>query len=235
MSKYWRGPREERHPTGKAAQDSEHRIGIRRFFRHTLQYVPVLNHLAVVVEAEDVDTGPVGIAGPCLVAVQHHVAPLGDDALELDMLARILGGHTYKVVDEGLLAVADVGVVLNVRVARVERDGLGGAALVEHQVVEGDDALLVPLEGDGHTAVSLAARGSFPDPHRSGSTLNAFRSTLNNIRSTLNDFRSTLNDFRSTLNDSRSTLNTFRSTLNTICSKLNNRRSTSNNFCLTQL
>jgi hypothetical protein len=89
-------------------------------------------------------------AGPGLVAVQHDVVSLGDHAFELHVLARELGGHADEVIDEGLFAVADVGIVLDVHVAGVERDRIGGTALVEHQIVESGDGLLVALEIGGH-------------------------------------------------------------------------------------
>ncbi len=85
---------------------------------------------AVVLQAEDVDTGVVVIAGPDLVAVEHDEVALGDDPLELLALAWILARHAFEVVDEGLLRVPDVRVVLDADVAREPLDGLGGMAPV---------------------------------------------------------------------------------------------------------
>ena len=80
--------------------------------RDDLEHIPVFDDLAVAVEAEDVDARVVVIAGPVLKAVQHDVVAFCDGPLELDPLARILGGHALEVVDERLLAVTDAGVVL---------------------------------------------------------------------------------------------------------------------------
>ena len=59
--------------------------------------------LPVVVEAEDVDAGIAVITRPRLAEVQHDVAILGDGALEVDALVRVLGCHALEVV-EGLFA-----------------------------------------------------------------------------------------------------------------------------------
>jgi hypothetical protein len=81
-----------------------------------LKHVPVLDDLAVAVEAEDVDARVILVAGPVLVAVEDRKVALGYSALELDPLCGVLGGHALEVVDEGLLAVRDVRVVLDVDV-----------------------------------------------------------------------------------------------------------------------
>lgn len=73
---------------------------------------------AGLVEAEDIDAG-VLLVGPGLVAVQDGVVAVGEGALVLNAFARVLGGHALEVVDERLLAVADVRVVLDVGVADV--------------------------------------------------------------------------------------------------------------------
>ena len=78
-----------------------------------MQHVPVLYDLAVVVQPEDVDSGPGMIAGPFLPAVQHHVVAFGDQALELDALAGIVAGRLLEIVDEALFAVGDTRIVLN--------------------------------------------------------------------------------------------------------------------------
>ena len=44
----------------------------------------MLNDLARLVEAKDVDAGPVAIAGPVLVAVQHDEVTLGNDPPDFD-------------------------------------------------------------------------------------------------------------------------------------------------------
>lgn len=46
----------------------------------------MLDDPASVVEAEDVDAGPILIVGPLLVAVEHDEVPLRDPALEANLL-----------------------------------------------------------------------------------------------------------------------------------------------------
>jgi hypothetical protein len=92
----------------------EHSILVGGCLGDDLQDVPVLNELAVLVEPEDVDPGVVMVTRPDLVAVQHDVVALGQGALDLDALAGVLRGHSLEVVNEGLLAVANMRVVLSV-------------------------------------------------------------------------------------------------------------------------
>src|SRR5947199_35719 len=89
---------------------SEHRVAVRRLGGYDLQHVPMLDDPASVVEAEDVDTGPVRIpvSRPVLMAMQHDQVAFGDDALEVHALARVCFGHPFEIVDEGLLAVRNV-------------------------------------------------------------------------------------------------------------------------------
>jgi hypothetical protein len=84
--------------------------------------------------------------GHLLVAVQHDEVSLGDDALEGDVLARVVPGHALEVGDEALLAVGDVRVVLGVAGTCVRGDRVGRPAGVEHRLVEGDDGVLVALQ-----------------------------------------------------------------------------------------
>jgi hypothetical protein len=68
--------------------------------------------------------------------VQDDVVPLGERADEVDALARIVAGHALEIFDGRLLAVAGRRVfLLNIK----------SGILVEHQIVEGDDVLLVLL------------------------------------------------------------------------------------------
>jgi hypothetical protein len=106
----------------------------------------VLDDLPALVEAEDVDAGPVAVPGPSLEAVQHDVGALGDRALDVHALVRVFPGHPGEELDEPGLAVGDAGVVLDVDVAHVPLDRLGGPALIEHQVIEGHRVPLVLLE-----------------------------------------------------------------------------------------
>ncbi len=65
------------------------------------------------------------------------------------------GRHALEVLDEGLLAVAHLGVVLDVDVADEGLHGLAGAAVVEHHPVERRGVLLHLLEPVGHRADPL--------------------------------------------------------------------------------
>jgi hypothetical protein len=87
----------------------------------------VLNELAVLVEPEDVDPGVVMATRPDLVVVQHDVVALGQGALDLHVLAGVLRGRSLEVVDEGLLAVANMRLVLCVGFAGLGGDRLGGS------------------------------------------------------------------------------------------------------------
>ncbi len=84
------------------------------------------------------------------MTMQDDVVALGDHALEVDALARVLLGHPLEVRDERLLAIGHVGIVLDVDIAHVLFDSFSGSALVEHQVVEGRDGRLVALEAITH-------------------------------------------------------------------------------------
>src|SRR4051812_36400647 len=93
---------------------SEHRVGVLRFFRDTLELVPVLDDLSVLIEPKDVDARPIPIAWPLLPAMQDDVLALGDGADEVDLLPRVLLRHTGEVRDEGILSVRDARIVLRV-------------------------------------------------------------------------------------------------------------------------
>src|SRR4030095_2176395 len=69
-----------------APRRSEHAVAVRRLGGNDLQHVPVLDDLAVAVDAEDVDPGVVVVARPALVAVQDDEVCLGDGPLELGAL-----------------------------------------------------------------------------------------------------------------------------------------------------
>jgi hypothetical protein len=71
----------------------------------------------------------------------------------MDALAGIIARHSLEVLNEALLAVPDGGVVLDICLADVLLDRLPRPALVEHQIVEGDRALLVLLQPIGHIDV----------------------------------------------------------------------------------
>jgi hypothetical protein len=124
----------------------------------------VFDDLAVGVEAEDVDAGPVAVpitvARPLLVAMQDHVVAFGKHPLDDHVLAWKFLGHALEVGDEGLLAVGHQWVVLNVLGADKAPNRLGGFALVEHQVVEVDHGLLVALQLIGHRTSRKHVRNS---------------------------------------------------------------------------
>ena len=77
------------------------------------------------------------------MAVQDDEVALCNHALELDPLAWVLGGHPFEVRNESLLAVTNMRVVLNVRVACVSLDSFARFGLVEHEVVERSNRFLV--------------------------------------------------------------------------------------------
>src|SRR5688572_14462342 len=110
----------------------------------------MLDDLAVLVEAEDVDTGELLVARPRLVAVEGHEVAVGQRSLELHPLAGILERHPLEVRDERLLSVLDVRVVLDVVVADVALDRLCRAGPVEHEVVERLGVLRVLLQAIVH-------------------------------------------------------------------------------------
>src|SRR5439155_12677943 len=60
----------------------EHRVGVRGFIGNWLEHVPVLDDPSIVVEADDVNAGPVPVAGPLLIAVDDDVVAFGDHRLE---------------------------------------------------------------------------------------------------------------------------------------------------------
>ena len=101
--------------------------------------------LAVVVQAEDVHSSPIGAAWPPLITVQDRMISFGNHALKLDVLAGVLTRHAFKVFNEGLFSVSDHRVVLDVLVTDVALDCLGRLALIEHQIVKRPHCVLVLL------------------------------------------------------------------------------------------
>jgi hypothetical protein len=102
----------------------------------------VLDDLALRVNAEDIDACVLMIARPDLVTVQDHIVALAECALELDALARVLGCHAFEVIDEGLLAITDMRVVLDVGRAGVRGDGLSRMRLVKRPFQRCDSRVL---------------------------------------------------------------------------------------------
>ena len=93
----------------------------------------MLDDLAVGIEPEDVDPGPGVIAGPILPAMQDHEIVFGNHTQEFHVLARVLARRLFEVGDEGLLAVADPWIVLDVMGPDLALNGLARARLIEHQ------------------------------------------------------------------------------------------------------
>lgn len=110
----------------------------------------MLYHLAVGIQAEDVDASPVRLTGPDLMAVQHHVVALSDHPHEPYLLAGVLARHPLKVRDEPVRAVGHVRTVLGVHSPDVPLHGLPRLALVEHQVIERLGGSLVLLQSVIH-------------------------------------------------------------------------------------
>jgi hypothetical protein len=86
----------------------------------------MLHDLAIIIEPENIDPGPIAITRPLLMAMQDDVVPFGDHTLEMYALTRILLRHPRKILDESSLTVGHRWVVLNVNVARVPLDSFGG-------------------------------------------------------------------------------------------------------------
>lgn len=65
-----------------------------------LQYVPVLDNRALIIEPKDINPCPVAIARPLLVAVQHNEVIVGQDSPEFDAFAGVLASQPFEVFDE---------------------------------------------------------------------------------------------------------------------------------------
>ena len=141
---------------------SEHAVVVGCRLRDDLEHIPVLDYLAVGVDSEDVDTGVVMVTRPHLVAVQHDVLTLCDGSYELDPLSGELSSHSLEVVDEGLLAIGDMGVVLGVGISRVALDGFGWTQVIEHQVIEGHHVCLVLFKIGSHATKHARICGPRP-------------------------------------------------------------------------
>ena len=100
----------------------------------------------VVIEAKNINACPIGIPWPLLITVQDHVVSFGNHPLEVDTLAWIVLCHPREVRDEGLLAISNGGIMLDIDLSCVSLDCLGGLTLVEHQIVELCHCLLVALQ-----------------------------------------------------------------------------------------
>ena len=75
----------------------------------------MLDNLAVLVEAKNVDARPGMIARPFLSAVQDNVVALRNHALELDGFTGIATGRFLEIGYEPILAVSNTRIVLDAR------------------------------------------------------------------------------------------------------------------------
>lgn len=66
----------------------EQAIGVGRVLRHGLPHIPMLDDLAISVEAKDVDPGMVFTAWPVLEAVEDYAMPFRNGVLHFDPFAR---------------------------------------------------------------------------------------------------------------------------------------------------
>jgi hypothetical protein len=117
----------------------------------------MLDDLADVVEPEDINSSPIAVAWPLLMAMQDNVVILGNRPLEVDAFSRVFLGHPRKVLDERLFAVGDVWIMLNVHIADVPLDRFGRLTSVEHQIIERHHGLFVLLKSIRHRQASKAS------------------------------------------------------------------------------
>src|SRR6185295_4673054 len=117
----------------------------------------MLDHLAVGIEAEDVDACPIAIfeTRPLLMTVHDDKVALGQDPLEVNALAGKLRRHALEIRDERLFSVANRGVVLGVRRAGISFHGRRGLVLVEHQVIKSLDIAFVAFEPVVHASTPV--------------------------------------------------------------------------------
>ena len=98
----------------------------------------MLDDFSRIVEPEDINPGPVAIAGPMLVAVKHDVVVFTNHTFELDALAWILHGPSVRSYStNAALPSATIGLCCVYVAPIMLIHGFGWAALVEHQIVEG--------------------------------------------------------------------------------------------------
>src|SRR3954471_200553 len=121
----------------------------------------MLHNLSLGVDAKDVNAGPVPVfvGGPLLVAVQDHEVALSDDTFEVHAFAGILAGHALEVINEGLFAILDMRVMLDVGASGIASNGFRRLALVKHQIIERLYVGLVALQSfaGGHSGRSCSS------------------------------------------------------------------------------
>jgi hypothetical protein len=111
---------------------TEHSVGICGLIGHNLQHVPVFHDLALIIEPEDVDSGPHMITGPILPTMKDHFVALGDHPFEFHTFAGIIASGFLEIRDEPFLAISDTRIVLDVLLSRIPLDCLPRTTLIEH-------------------------------------------------------------------------------------------------------
>ena len=116
----------------------------------------MLDDLAVLIEAENIDARPVLITvrGPFLVAMENDTVSFRDGTLEVHAFAWVFRSHALEVFDEGLFSVRDVRIVLNVSVTDIALNCFGWLTLIKHEVIERHGVLPVSLESINHVESS---------------------------------------------------------------------------------
>src|SRR5208282_499231 len=128
----------------------EHRVAVVRGGRYRLQHIPVLDHLAVSVEAEDVDTRGF-LASPVQVThVYKGEVAIDGDAFDLAGYAPGL----LDVTEDGIEPIREKWIVLNVRPAH-ETWIQVRLAFVENLVVDCVEHALDVISGHAFPSVSV--------------------------------------------------------------------------------
>ena len=96
----------------------------------------MFDHFSVIIESENINSRIIVVTWPMLMAVQYDKVALGNSSDNFHMFARILPCHTFEILNEGLNSIADIRVVLNVRVANKALYCLTRPALVKHECIE---------------------------------------------------------------------------------------------------
>ncbi len=76
------------------------------------------------------------ITWPHLVTVEHDGIGFCDRSLELNLLPRVFRGHSFKVLDAGLIPISDVGIVSDIDLTGIVLDCFAGLALMKHHFVK---------------------------------------------------------------------------------------------------
>lgn len=124
-----------------------HGITAFRFTWHLLYSAPVLDDLAVVIEAKDINCNVLLISRPDLVSVKNHEIAFRNRAQELNLLVLIFSSHLLEVFNKTLLAVVHQRIMLyiagpNVSINHLDRSAqlcsavkLNGVSLTGFQIV----------------------------------------------------------------------------------------------------